>query len=242
MVSKVWSSATLGIDALPVEIETHIVPGVPKYTVVGLAAGAVRESLDRIFAAARNTGLFFLRGKTTINLAPADVRKESASFDLPMAMGLLAVSDGSFSPDRLDGFFITGELALDGHVRPVRGVLSMAMRARAEGKHSVLVPAANAAEAAVVEGVAVYPIKTLEEACHVLAGRRAAPPPYVQDFKTLFDEARHYEIDFADVRGQENVKRALEVAVAEGHNALMGGCRGRARRCWLAASPPSCRR
>ena len=134
MVSKVWSSATLGIEALPVEIETHIVPGLPKYTVVGLPSGAVRESLDRIFAAARNTGLFFPRGKTTINLAPADVRKESASLDLPIAMGLLAVGEEGLPPARLNAFYIMGELALDGKVRSVRGVLSMAMRAREEGE------------------------------------------------------------------------------------------------------------
>ena len=223
MLSKVWSSATLGIEALPVEIETLITSGMPGYTVVGLPMGAVRESLDRIRAAVQNTGLHFPRGKTTINLAPADLRKESASFDLPMAIGLLGADKNQISSERLQEFFITGELALDGKVRPVRGVLSMAMRAREEGKRSVLVPAANADEAAVVEGLDVYPIGTLVDAYHVLIGSMEAPKPYREDWRDLFAEAQHYTIDFADVRGQENVKRALEVAAAGGHNALLIG-------------------
>ncbi|HMB92352.1 MAG TPA: magnesium chelatase domain-containing protein, partial [Rhodothermales bacterium] len=134
MLSHIWSSATIGVDALPIEIETHIESGMPHYTVVGLPDGAVRESRDRIWASLKNTGLPVPRGQITINLAPADVRKEGAAFDLPIAMGLLAASEVGLAPKLLDDLFITGELALDGSVRPVRGVLSMAMRARGEGK------------------------------------------------------------------------------------------------------------
>ena len=176
MLSHVWSSTTLGIDALPVEIETHTESGLPRYTVVGLPDGAVRESRDRIWAALKNTGLPVPRGALTVNLAPADLRKEGASFDLPIAIGLLAASIDGIAQSALDEFFILGELALRGDVRPVRGVLPAALRAREQGRRGMMVPAANAAEAAVVEGLDVYPIETIDEAVRLLTGTATAPP------------------------------------------------------------------
>src|SRR5690606_6053696 len=229
MLSHVWSSTTLGIDAVPVEVETNTAAGLPSYTVVGLPDNAIRESRDRILAALKNNGLPVPRGSITVNLAPADLRKEGAAFDLPMAMGLIAASDSYFEPERLDEVYITGELSLDGKVRPVRGVLPMTLRARSEGKKAVLVPSANAAEAAVVEGISVYPIRDILDAYNVLSGNGDGPAVYRRDIVELFEESQQYTIDFSEVRGQENVKRALEGSAAGGHNVLPVGPPGSGR-------------
>jgi magnesium chelatase family protein len=219
MLVKTFASAVTGIDAVTVTIEVNVSQGI-RFFLVGLPDVAVKESQQRIESALRTLGYKWPGKQVVINMAPADIRKEGSSYDLPLALGVLA-ADEKIAYTETESFILMGELSLDGKLQPVKGVLPIALRARDEGFKGFIVPLKNAREAAVVKGLDVYGMTNLGEVIEFFNGSRIFSPVVVDLIEIFNSEANRYDVDFSDVRGQESVKRALEVAAAGGHNAMM---------------------
>ena len=221
MLAKVFSSALQGIDAYPVEVEVDLARGLPKFNIVGLPDAAVKESKERVTSAIKNSEFDFPVRKITVNLAPADIKKEGSSLDLSIAIGILKAS-GGIKVDDLSGYTILGELALDGKVRRINGALPIALELKERGVKGLIVPEENAREASVVKELEVFPVKSLLQTAKFL-DHELSIEPYKYDLKKALKESSSYEVDFSEVKGQLHVKRALEIAAAGSHNILMIG-------------------
>jgi magnesium chelatase family protein len=235
MLAKVYSGAIVGLEGELIEVEVDLLPGLPAVNVVGLPDTAVTEARERVRSAVRNSGCVFPHKRITVSLAPADIRKEGPSFDLPIAVGVVLASEQVLAD--VSGALFLGELSLDGRLRSTHGILPMVSLARERGLAEVYVPAADAAEAALVEGVTVYAVETLSQLVRHLGGDEPIPP-YVRSAEPVAESARYEGTDFAEIKGQEHVKRALEIAAAGGHNLLMVGPAG-AGKTLLARALPS---
>lgn len=219
---KTFGSAVLGVNAITIQIEIDVQKGSIGYFLVGLPDNAVKEGQHRIETAMRNSGYEVKRYKYVINMAPADIKKEGAAYDLAIAVGMLAVSD-QLPPDKLQGFVIMGELGLDGQINPIKGALPMAIQAKKEGFKGMLLPKANAREAAIVAGLEVYGLENLRELVDFLGDKIKPERVEINTRDEFFATQQDFSVDFADVKGQENIKRALEVAAAGGHNVILIG-------------------
>ena len=221
MLSRVQSSAVLGIDAYIVDVEVDISFGLPKFSIVGLPEASVKESKERVKAAINNSGYNFPDDIITINLAPANIRKEGTGFDLPISLGILAANK-IIPGEGLKDYLILGELSLDGRIKPVKGSLPMAIAAKHAGINGIIVPENNSNEAGVIEDISVIPVKNLSQVVEYFRGNINIEPVKIE-LNNIFNNYKHEDADFSEVHGQEHVKRAIEIAASGGHNMIMIG-------------------